>query len=166
MNHSFRFTLVAALGLAVLSIAAEVKNDLSAEAREILEKADSFELYSVKPEVAKNESGEGPKLFHDYPVLGKTVIKGANTRKAVRTTLLQAIASHPKYGAKCFLPRHGLRAMHDGKTLDLLICFECSRISAWSGGKETHLLTAGSAQPLLDRILKDANVPLAKPPGK
>ncbi|ELP33777.1 hypothetical protein RBSWK_02323 [Rhodopirellula baltica SWK14] len=25
----------------------------------------------------------------------------------------------------CFNPRHGLRAIYDGKTYDVVICFEC-----------------------------------------
>jgi hypothetical protein len=68
-----------------------------------------------------------------------------------------------KGGAKCFLPRHGIRVTADGKTIDLVICFECSWIYIYYGDKDgPHVTTSGGPQPAFDKVLKDNGVPLPK----
>lgn len=36
--------------------------------------------------------------------------------------------------AACFNPRHGLRAVHAGHTVDLVICFECLTLEVFADG--------------------------------
>ena len=47
-------------------------------------------------------------------------------QKQLLDALYKGIADSDGNGAKCFDPRHGIRASVDGKTVDLVICFECS----------------------------------------
>ena len=62
---------------------------------------------------------------------------------------------------KCFNPRHGIRATHDGKTVELVICFECSSFDIYSGSegsveKTKHLLVGKSPEATFNKVLKDA----------
>jgi hypothetical protein len=138
----------------------EAEQALWEKAKAILTKADKVELYSVDPVPPKQD--EKPKdEFRGWNSYGKTELKTAELRKKV---LEVAQAGKPGYGAKCFDPRHGIRATADGKSVDLVICFECSWVHVFPGdGNEVVRLTIGDHQEVLDGILKDANVTLAPP---
>jgi len=69
-------------------------------------------------------------------------------------------------GAKCFDPRHGIRATAKGKTVDLVICFECNWVYVYYDNDENRqhvAVTTREPQAVLDKTLKDAGVPLPKP---
>jgi len=130
--------------------------------KEALEKAEKVELYSLEPRGAK-----GKDLFHDYTVLGKVELKD----KADRADAVKAVAGALGVGsgAKCFDPRHGMRLVRGGKSVDLVICFRCSNVRVYgltANDKSVRVTTAKTAQEALDKILSGANVPLAKPPKK
>jgi hypothetical protein len=62
------------------------------------------------------------------------------------------------------MPRHAIHATtYADKTVDVLICFQCSRVEFYLDGQMQNpdLPTSGSPEPILDKILTDANVPLA-----
>jgi hypothetical protein len=141
---------------------AEVKRQISAEAREILNKAKTIELYSLGPELQDAGSKDKGPTLHDWRVLGKTTVKDAKTRGA----LMAAFKKTPgTKGAKCFEPRHAVRATHGGKTIDLIICFECSWIYVYEGDTHTTILVVPSkGQPVFDKVLRAAKVPLPKKP--
>ena len=58
----------------------------------------------------------------------------------------------------CFQPRHGVRATHDGKTADFLICFECAPIHIFVGETDEIIYSTGSPQDTFDGVLTDAGV--------
>jgi hypothetical protein len=134
------------------------------KAAAILEKADQIELYSLEPEPdAKAAKDPKATYFHGWLVLGKTVLKDARTRKPVLDALDESVG----WGAmaKCFEPRHGIRASHGGKTVDLVICFACQQVYVYfDPRKEEHatLRIRKGTQPVLDTILEGAGVPLAR----
>ena len=65
--------------------------------------------------------------------------------------------------AKCFLPRHGIRATHQGKIVKLVICFQCRRLLVYdSAGKTTQGLVGRSPEGLFDKVLAEAKIPKAK----
>jgi len=132
------------------------KNRLPDVLKTVLEKATELEIYSVDP--APSKDGE----FHGFKILGKTTIKDADKRKELLTKIDAGLANS-KGGAKCFDPRHGIRAVHDGKTVDLVICFACSWVYVYSDQekREVVLETGSDAQELLNKILTDAGVKLA-----
>jgi hypothetical protein len=69
-----------------------------------------------------------------------------------------------RQGARCFLPRHVLRITSGGETVDVLLCFECWRYQIIREGDEQPYrrgIVSSEAQPLLDRVLAEAGVPLA-----
>lgn len=152
-------TCAAALALCGCSRAAD--NDFPKDVRDAFDKAKEFELYSLDPSraVKKNEKDS---FFHDWNVLGKTTIKGANARNA-----LAAIDKGRKESdgsvAACFNPRHGVRIVHDKKTYDLVICYECLSATIYEGDKRVgSFLTVRSPEKVLTRMLADAKVPLPK----
>jgi hypothetical protein len=90
--------------------------------------------------------------------------------RAARTKLIEAlrqgIADNTGIAAACFNPRHGIRARAEGKTLDLVISFECLSMQIYLDGKKSSALTADTPQETFDKILKEAGVRLANKPKK
>jgi hypothetical protein len=129
-------------------------NRIPNRAREALARADGVEVLSLDPERQKEKPTDG---FHGWKVLGRTVVKDEETRKKVLAAFQKSIEESEGLRAACFKPRHGLRLHHQGKTLDLVICFECFQVHV-DEGNEGFLITA-SAQPVMDKVLVDAGVP-------
>lgn len=134
------------------------ENKLSPAALKVLQSATEFELYSIDPGHTDEKAG-----FHKVKIVGKTAVKDADTRNKLVSELTKAMEGDIK-PARCFNPRHGIRAAHDGKTVDLVICFECSQFYVYEGKAEpsAHLLIGKGAEPALDKVLKDAGVPKPK----
>lgn len=125
-----------------------------------LDTAEQYELLSLDPERADAPS---PDLFHDYRVLGKTVITDRATRarldKALRGGVKRAFSR-----VRCFSPRHGIRVTTGGQTTDIVICFECAQVQVWNGSQRiADWDTGASPQPVFDNVLREANVPLPEP---
>jgi hypothetical protein len=166
----FRMAVLAAFATLLPTICAwtteKKDNKLPSDARAILEKAEQLELLSLDPAVEGVKAAEG---FHGWKILGKTVVKDASTRKQILTALDKGIAESDGNGAKCFDPRNGIRAKRGNKTVDLVICFECGWIYVFHGDKEDRqgvAVTTGTPQAVLDKVLKEAKVPLPKPAKK
>lgn len=141
------------------------------KARAILAQPDKVELFSLDPNLTIGEySGacscgpdEKPRVvFQGFKVLGKTEVKDAVAWKAV---LAVAGKINPGSGPRCFWPRHGIRATAGGKTVDLLICFECTWVHVFLDMEEeaVELVIDPKQQPILDKVLTDAKVPLPTP---
>ena len=148
--------------LALLPGCVRADNKLPDKVKEALDKAESFDLYSLDP-----MRGKGDKVpeggFQGYKVLGKTTVKDADTRKKLVAALEKGIAQNKGEAAGCFNPRHGIRVTHESNTYDLVICFECFSAEVYDGDKKdgSFLLTI-SPQPVFNKVLTDAKVPLPK----
>jgi len=137
------------------------------KAQAILAKPDQVELLSLDPTLLVGpvhfRPDEKPKeLFQGWMILGRTVVKDADARKAV----LAAVGTSKRgYGPRCFEPRHGIRATSGGKTVDLVICFECGWVYFYLDKEEdaVELIIGREQQPVLDKVLTDAKVSLPKP---
>jgi hypothetical protein len=140
--------------------AAERVNKIPDDLRTILEKADQLELLSLSPDHNQRKPKGG---FHSWKILGRTTVKDAETRKKLVASFKKGVEENKGKFAKCFNPRHGIRVTHDGKTADFIICFECSQVWVFVGDKrEKDILITRSPESAFDRVLKEANVPLAK----
>jgi hypothetical protein len=140
------------------------KNKIPDSAREILEKATQFELLSI---------GHYPSLeyrtgdFQGWPVIGKVTIEDSNTRKRLIDALEKGIEENKGETMKCFNPRHGIRATHDGRTAEFLICFECFQVMVYVAGEmEQRVLITDSPAPVFNQTLRQAKVPLASEPER
>jgi hypothetical protein len=119
-----------------------------------------FEWASFIPISGKNPSQQS--MFHGYRILGQTEIRNEDVREHIRAIFDDGIASKG-FTAVCFSPRHGIRAVKNGQTLDILICFQCAQQEIFLNNKEVSGSHFGSIhQPELDAILSEANVPLAR----
>jgi hypothetical protein len=74
-------------------------------------------------------------LLHGWKALGKTTPKQTEVRDELLSALVKSIAELGRAGFKCFDPRHAIRATHDGKSVDLVICFECGWVLVCIDGK-------------------------------
>ena len=138
------------------------ENIIPDELKTLLEKADKFELISLSPEYLKEKPVDG---FHGWKVLGRTTVKDADARKTLLAAFEKGVAENKGEVARCFDPRHGIRATHGDKTVDLVICFECYQVKVFAGDDlKTDFLVTRSPQPAFDKVLTDAKVPL--PPGR
>jgi len=152
--------LAAALAAAfALGAAARAENKIPDDVKAVLDKAEKFELISLDP----GRDGEKPKDgFHGWKVLGQTEVKDADTRKKLVAALEKGVKENDGRVAACFNPRHGIKATHDGKTVELVICFECLSISGWTDGEPFSVLTSRKAEETFNKTLTDRNVPLPK----
>jgi hypothetical protein len=62
--------------------------------------------------------------------------------------------------------QHGIRAAAGGKTVDLVICFQCGWAYVYLDKEEkaVELIIGAEQQPVLDKVLTDAKVALTPPP--
>jgi hypothetical protein len=157
-----RLRFCAAAGAILLASVAlaedkKLENKLPDAVAKALEKAEVFEVYSL-------DGGTNVKDgWHGAKVLGKATVKAAADRKSLASAVKKGVEDGTS-GARCFIPRHGVSVKYDGKTYDLVICFECSWVYIYTEGadKPLVLMTADSPQKTFNKILTDAKVPLAK----
>lgn len=149
---------VALVGLALLGGSATLsaqdgKNKLPDDVVALLTK-NEFELISLAPNEEKDKDG-----FHNYKVLVKMLVKTDEDRKTIVEALVKGMEGKI-VAARCFIPRHGIRATKDGKTVDLVICFECSQMHLYQGdAKAVHLLIGPGPQAVLNKMLKEIQIP-------
>lgn len=137
-----------------------------------LDAAEVYEVYSLDPEPKFDANGKKIVVkdeFHGYQVLGKTEVKGADVRKQLADAL--RLGAEDNYGsaAGCFHPRHGLRLKAGGKTVDLVLCFECLSVPVYLDGDEKPkegFKTSPGPQPAFDAVLKTAKIALPKQAGE
>ena len=135
------------------------EKELPQQAKAILSKVSEFTLYSLEP----HEKADKTNSLHGEKVLGKTMVKDAAVRKQLLSTLEKSIAKPEKGGAKCFWPRHAIRATHEGKTVDVPICFECGWVYVYLDNEDAIRIQMDTAgQEPFDDVLRKAKVPLAK----
>jgi hypothetical protein len=140
------------------------QNRIPEEADQLLGKADTFELYSLDPQ--RPVDGEGkvvpPKdSFHGWKVLGKTLVKADAERKLLADALRLGAEDNFGVVAACFIPRHGIRLTGGGKTIDMVICFQCLSVQVFVDDKGAKgFLTTGEPQKEFDKVLKAAGVKL------
>lgn len=161
MNKTILILLCSFISICIFADEKIVQNKLPEDVLIVLEKADKLELLSLDPNRIedKDKSKEG---FHGFQILGKIEVK-EEVRKKIVSSLLAGIASE-KNMAKCFEPRHGIHAVHDGKTVDLVICFQCQRVDVYavSATKINFLAISSTPEPVFDKVLNEAGITKAK----
>ena len=123
---------------------------------------DKLTLYSIDgryyPMLPKDYSGES---LYNCPVLGKVDIASLEARKELIAVLNDGIAKSDGEMASCFNPRHAIRAIVNGRTIDYLICFECLQVMIDAGGSRKIVPITRDAQEVFNRYLKDAGIALS-----
>jgi hypothetical protein len=140
---------------------ASSKRALTYPTRAFLRKCDKYILLSIDPssesDIPKSEQ------FHNHRVLGQTEIKDSKRKWELTTALIEAVERDRdvKYGFSCFNPRHGIRAIAETNTIDLLICFECGTIEEFGNSGEGSSPLNPGPRDLFNRTLTEAGVTLA-----
>jgi hypothetical protein len=63
--------------------------------------------------------------------------------------------------AKCFWPRHAVRVVDKGQTVDYVICFQCDQLRVHEGSSTRVKPITSEPQPVFNKHLKEAGIPLA-----
>ncbi len=123
---------------------------------------DRLTLYSID---GRDLPGDRPRpageAFHGYPVLGKAVVEDPRRRKALIDAFNAGIARSNGELAKCFWPRHGIRAETGGATVDYVICFECLQFVTHRGDQQVEETIDRAPLKAFNEELKRAGIPLA-----
>lgn len=157
MNAVRLFAVSLALALTSAAAAQDRANKLPEAALTALEKDEGLEVYSLSGDTAEKDGWHGAKVW------GKTLVNKDESKK-LAAALAKGVTEGDK-GSRCFVPRHGVRAVHGGKVYDLLICFECGWVYVYAdqSDKPTVLMISDSPHKAMDKLLTDAKIPLDKP---
>lgn len=107
---------------------------------------------------------ESEQLFRGYPILGQVDLSGADTAEQFLVMLEDRIGSEQGLIAGCFIPRHGLRVVRDGRVTDYVICFQCTNFEWYVGGAEDRVgqqSISAKYGPVFSQPLIDAGIELA-----
>jgi hypothetical protein len=119
----------------------------------------------VRDEAELAEAKLKGEYLYTFPVLGKVQVTNARQRREVLAAIQRAVRNPPK-PAHCFVPRHAVRTVKGGETVDMVICFQCQTYFTYWGvepaGSRLTPAISPDPEPLFDKILSDAGVPLAK----
>jgi hypothetical protein len=118
-----------------------------ADGQAVLEGAPSITLMSIEPHATYSGKNE----FHGYRILSEIELRGDSKSKLLGK-LYTGIAeeAHP---ARCFNPRHAIRAKNGDRYVHLVICFECGQIKSWVNGKSGGSLVSSSPEETFNAFL-------------
>lgn len=109
------------------------------DARRVLETSEKLTLLLVDPSEGDYDAPTGSG-FYDHRVVGQAVVE-SSAKPELLASFYDGLVppggsqNGLKQIAFCFNPRHGIRAVLDGKTVDLMICFECRHFEVYENGK-------------------------------
>jgi len=133
-------------------------NDVPTAVMAALRDGTDYELLSLDPDRTKEPPADN---LHGWRVLGRTKIEDAATRKKLNDALQAGAKENDGTVAGCFNPRHGISVKHNGKTFDLVICFECMSVAVYEQGKRHEgFLVTRTPQKVFDAVMTAAKVPL------
>lgn len=130
-------------------------SSLPASAVGVLENADQFQIFALEP-YATNEPKPTDTVFHGHVVLARAEVKDPKVRAKIAFIVERGVRQGGMQ-AKCFNPRHGVHAMQGKRTVDLVICYECSAVEVVEDGNATTV-TTGDVQSELDEAFQAAGV--------
>lgn len=125
-----------------------------------------FSVDGTKMHKEPHERGFSPEheLLYECAVLGRAAITDSALRQQVIATVKHDIRTGHPTPSKCFWPRHVVRFVKRGKTLDVVICHQCHIYEIHHNGDPHVGYTPSigeSSKPLLNSILIDAGIPIA-----
>lgn len=128
---------------------------LPPKVREMLDKAEKLEVLVNLDKTTKKQK----EIFSEP---GNTIAKitDSSLKKAILDSFyFDTIKSRDGESKACWNPRHRLIAKHQGKTVDILICFECGHYEvSGSFGEISGSLGAIKSLPLIDEVIEKYGV--------
>lgn len=159
LRQIFQFSLLACF---LAGCRGPVETAFPGDAHWILKVPDQLELMTLDPDLERFDA-KNAVAMHGYPILGTTRISDSATRDQLIKGLFGSLQPEGPRSA-CFNPRHAIRAMRGGKTVDVVICFECHLIWVYSGTRLTATTINDSAQATYEKVAEQAGLPAATRP--
>ena len=151
-------------------------NSLPAEAKKGLAKAETIELFLLDPrrKPTDKDAAKQKDRFCGWGVQSSVKVTDKGKRKELVASIEKAVAdSRATEQRMCFYPHHGLRAVGGGKTVEMIICFQCRRIQVYVDEALRTVATTRDPEDILDKLLEGKKVPVpprppksGSPPGK
>ena len=127
----------------------EVLKAFPLETQRILRDAGEVEVLGLICE--RGPAPQEPRLRH-YPITARTVVSGQR-RDALLRQVYRGVAEGQSL-AMCFEPHHALRATHQGRTVEVVICFECTQLYVYDGRQEPGFAAISTAaEQILEQLL-------------
>jgi hypothetical protein len=126
-------------------------------------------VYSLEPEPQMPEQVQKSKPHsHHWLEIGHAPLDDPAERETVLRELVANIEAGRGFTAvACFLPRHGIRWTDGENEIDLVICFQCSQVVRHGNRRgNSFVISDSKLEPILDRHLTEAGVPLAPKAGR
>ncbi len=142
--------------------------------RDVLQNASSIDVYEFNDRFTMKDKSNAHGLwpieknkFQGYGVSRHARVSDSEQRKELVAGIRYSVGSSGN-GNACFGPRHGIRAVHKGERIELLICFECenfrgsptfgSSVTDFAGNRVEPSERFGggfspAVEPLFERIL-------------
>lgn len=122
---------------------------------------DQLTLYSIDgSDYPKESEPKTSEKIGRFPVLGKVEVSDPIVREQILSELRQGIVESGT-AAKCFWPRHAIRIVTKGRSIDYIVCFECSQILVKEGARSKIILTSEHARSYFNKVLEEAHIRLA-----
>jgi hypothetical protein len=160
----FPLLAVVACGAPPAKTPAEVRfgQDVPAAEADILRQAAALELLALDPTSPTPAQVADPARCHGYGILGRATVTDEATRTRALDLIGQACRANDDTVAACFDPRHGVRAVHGGRTVDLVICFECLSLQVHADGTQVQWgELAQTQEPELSALYRAAGLTIA-----
>lgn len=117
-------------------------------------------VYAIDPTDGPRAT-PGIPAFHDWPILGQTVLSRPQEREALTDSLRRA-ARGAWDSASCFNPRHAIRAAAGNETYDILLCFECGQAAVYLPDGRVKWMPIRGGADALNHLLNAAQVQLTR----
>lgn len=141
----------------------KLNQNLPEDVRQILEQAEMFEIISARGLGYSKEKnvGEVIKMGRQwqFAVASKTQINDSTVKNKLLDALYDTIIQAPPNSrAMCFYPRHALRAMKQGKIVELVICFSCNAFEGNTPNGRVGGVVTKQQREIFDEIFKSAGL--------
>lgn len=113
--------------------ASSFDEELPPKAREILENAEKFEVYSFVSGVESKRKAKLDIGFLPFSANKTALISDKNEQKELLDAIYQDVKSDA-YAAACWTPHHGIKATYKKQTVTLAICFRWRHFHGKSPG--------------------------------
>jgi hypothetical protein len=167
-----KFARVGTMGMLALALSAASCGDAVSAAfvgdtAWILDRPDQLEFLTLDPshEPPAYDSNN-PERLHGYLILGSAVIRDAALQKELVDSVKDAVKGNTGIAAACFNPRHAIRATRGGKSVDMLICFQCLQMEVYQGAKWKMSLISSTQKELFTQVAAQMKLPVATQPAE
>jgi hypothetical protein len=133
-----------------------LKDSLPPQVREVLEKAEKFEI--LAEDLGRDIGNEG-MTFEPNSI---AVITEENLKREILEAFYNDAATDEPPAA-CYIPHHSVRAAYQGKTVEIEICFECARFyveSPFGKFEGTIVRENRKSEDIFNRIIENQSIAL------